>query len=70
MSKINYIFDEYIPNMWLLFISLCLYVYIIWITTNLQAILIGVMMLTFGWSFAFAKKRATVDNVHKTKGSQ
>ena len=52
----EYIFNEWKPNPWFLIISLAIYVYIVIISSLYITILIGIMLILFGWSNSFSKR--------------
>ena len=66
----DYIFDTYTPNLYLLILSLLLFTYLVFVTTDFQGIVIGVMFLTLGWSVTFSKRRIPRMNKEWEKLSQ
>ncbi len=57
MFKREYIFDSWKPKGWLMIISLILYVWAISESSLYLAILIGLSLLSMGWSITLSKRK-------------
>ena len=52
----RYIFDEWQPNLWMLFGSLFLFAYLVWEAESIkETILLLLTYLFLGWSTSFSK---------------
>ena len=52
-----YIFDEWKPNLYLLIISMFMFVCVMWIAEIKVALFVLVSLLIFGFSISFSKKK-------------
>lgn len=58
IKKNTYIFSEYIPNPYLLVISLFLFSWTIWFELNMrQSIFMTITFLLFDWAISFSTKK-------------